>query len=75
MDVEVGAIYRHFKGHLYKVICLCKDTENLKDMVVYKNIETKECWVRNKEMFMSKVDKNKYPNVKQEYRFEKIGEE
>ena len=74
MDVEVGAIYRHFKGHLYKVISLCKDTETLNDMVVYENIETHECWVRNKEMFLSKVDKNKYPNVNQEYRFEKIKE-
>ena len=29
-------------------------------------------WVRDKEMFLSKVDKYKYPECKQTYRFELV---
>lgn len=64
--------FRHFKGHLYQIICLGKNSETKEEMVVYQNIQTKEIWIRNKEMFFSKIDKEKYPNVKEEYRFEII---
>ena len=43
-------------------------------MVVYTHEDTGEIWVRPYEMFTSKVDKEKYPEVNQEYRFEYIGE-
>ena len=77
--IEAGKKYRHFKGHIYKVIAIAYDTEKYSEetkekskMVVYESIETKMCWVRPYEMFIEKVDKNKYPDVKQEYRFEEI---
>ena len=41
-------------------------------MVVYEDMDRKICWVRPYEMFNSLVDKEKYPNVEQEYRFELI---
>ena len=72
MEKMIGKKYRHFKGHIYEVIAIAKDSETVKDMVVYQNVETKEVWVRPYEMFISKVDKNKYSNVLQEYRFEEI---
>ncbi len=71
-DVKIGGVYRHFKGHTYIVIGVARDSETLDDMVVYKNIDNDDMWVRNKEMFLSKVDKNKYSDVLQEYRFELI---
>ena len=70
--IKINGKYKHFKGHIYQVIGLAKDSETLEEKVVYENIETKELWIRNKEEFLSEVDKKKYPNVEQIYRFELI---
>lgn len=73
-EVKAGQIYHHFKGWDVEVIALAKDSETLEEMVVYYHKgEAESIWVRNKEMFLSKVDKEKYPEVKQEYRFELVG--
>ena len=72
MKVMVNKKYRHFKGHMYKVLCIGKDSETLKEVVIYRNIDTNEVWVRPLDMFSSLVDKNKYPEVKQKYRFELV---
>ena len=74
MDVVVGGIYKHFKGHIYKVIALAKDSEDLSMKVVYQNTEDNETWVRPLSEFISPVDKIKYPNVTQEKRFEYISD-
>lgn len=68
--VKVGSIYKHFKGHVYKVINIATDSETLKKVVVYQNIDNNEVWVRDYDMFNSLVDKDKYPKVIQKYRFE-----
>ncbi len=49
-----------------------KDSNDLSWVVVYQNVDTKEIWVRNYEEFNSLVDKNKYPDVVQKYRFMEI---
>jgi hypothetical protein len=67
-----GEKYRHFKGAIVEILEIAKDSETLEDMVVYKHTDTNEVWVRPLSMFLSKVDARKYPDVKQEYRFEKI---
>ena len=71
-EVRVGGIYRHFKGTLHKVICVAKDSETLEEKVIYTHDDTGEVWVRTKEEFLSLVDKGKYPNIKQKYRFEEV---
>ena len=78
-EVHEGEVYRHFKGHIYKVIAIAYDSENYyeKDssksrMVVYKNVDTDEIWVRPYDMFNSLVDKDKYPDIEQNYRFEEV---
>ena len=58
-DVEIGSVYKHFKGNLYKVLLIAKDSENLEDLVIYTNVNTNEVWARNKNDFLSLVDKSK----------------
>lgn len=71
-EIEIGKTYKHFKGHIYKVLEIAKHSETLEELVTYKNIESNDVWARPYEMFNSTVDKQKYPDVKQEYRFEEI---
>ena len=72
--IEVGKVYKHFKGHVYEVIVIATDSEDLRKKVIYKNVETKDIWVRDYNMFNSLVDKEKYPNIEQVYRFEEVNE-
>ncbi|MBR2712061.1 MAG: DUF1653 domain-containing protein [Bacilli bacterium] len=78
-EIKIDNIYKHFKGHTYKVIAIAYDSENYNEKdpsksreVVYKNVDTKEVWVRPYDMFNSLVDKKKYPDIKQKYRFEEV---
>lgn len=70
MEVEVGKTYRHFKGFLCKVIAIAKHSETLERMVIYEH--GGEIWARPYDLFISKVDKDKYPDIVQEYRFQLI---
>lgn len=67
-----GEIYRHFKGNLYEVIIIARDSETLEEKVVYKEVDGDAAYVRSLPMFVSLVDKEKYPNATQEFRFELV---
>ena len=71
-DIKEGDKYIHFKGNIYVILCVAIHTETGEKMVVYKSVKDGTCFCRPVEMFCSPVDKTKYPNVKQEMRFEKI---
>lgn len=70
--VVPGKRYMHFKGIPVKVLSLAMHTETEEILVVYEHEETGEVWARPYSMFTSMVDKSKYPNAKQEWRFEMI---
>ena len=70
-EVKIKGIYKHFKGDLYLVEDIAIDSETERPMVVYRALYGENTlYVRDLEMFMSEVDKVKYPKVKQKYRFE-----
>lgn len=83
-DIHVGDIVRHFKRewvsadtseYLYKVLAFASHTETGERLVIYQGMyEPFKICARPYDMFMSEVDQEKYPDVKQKYRFEKLEE-
>lgn len=70
-ELVLHRVYKHFKGDYYLVEDVALDSETQKEMVLYRKLyDDGSLWVRPKEMFLSEVDHEKYPEVEQKYRFE-----
>ena len=84
---KAGDIVRHFKWNRlgsedraahkyeYEVIGEVQNTEDHSVSVIYRSLFDNQIWSRPFESFYSEVDKSKYPNATQQYRFEKISDE
>lgn len=70
-ELKINRVYKHFKGDYYLVTDIANDSETKEKFVVYRRLYGDgSLWIRPFEMFLSEVDHEKYPNVKQKYRFE-----
>ncbi|MCR5701593.1 MAG: DUF1653 domain-containing protein [Lachnospiraceae bacterium] len=79
---KIGDTVKHFKReyvndnsaeYLYRILAFAQHTENGEKLVIYQALYPpyKTC-ARPYDMFVSEVDRNKYPDIKQKYRFEVV---
>lgn len=77
-EIKVGNVYKHFKNKYYIVLDIVNDCESNNDdeykkIIIYKALYGEFLtWARPYEMFASEVDHDKYPDIKQKYRFEEV---
>ena len=83
--LNAGDIVQHFKRellseeeragnmYLYEIVGVALHSETREPMMVYRPLyDDGGLYVRPLDMFLSEVDHEKYPQVRQKYRFERV---
>lgn len=74
MEVQIGKVYRHFKGNYYFVENIAYDSETQERMVVYKPLYKREdnrtTWIRPEKMFLEEIPERPDNITGQKHRFE-----
>lgn len=77
-EVQVGRVYRHFKGNYYFVENIAYDSETKERMVVYKPLYEREdgrsIWVRPEKMFLETIPERPDNITGQKVRFKLVEE-
>lgn len=75
-EVQIGKVYRHFKGNYYFVQDVAHDSETKERMVVYKPLYSRDdgnyLWVRPEKMFLSEIPERPDNITGQKHRFELV---
>lgn len=73
-EIQIGKVYRHFKGNYYFIQNVAYDSETMERMVVYKPLYEREdgrmLWVRPEKMFFEKIPERLDNITGQKHRFE-----
>ena len=70
-EVKLNRVYRHFKGNYYLTVDVALHSETGEEYVIYRKLYGDGgLWIRPLKMFLEEVDHEKYPELKQKYRFE-----
>jgi len=75
-EVQIGRVYRHFKGNYYFIQEIAYDSETKERMVVYKPLYEREdgrkTWIRNEKMFLEEIPERPDNITGQKHRFELV---
>ncbi|WP_295751800.1 DUF1653 domain-containing protein [uncultured Oscillibacter sp.] len=72
-EILEGRRYRHFKGNFYLVVGIATHSETREQLVVYRTLYGEhKLFVRPYDMFAEEIDRQKYPEATQKYRFELV---
>ncbi len=70
--VEIGQVYRHFKGTYHKILNIALDSETQERIIVYDHAEHNDVWVRSEKMFLEEIPERSDNVTGQKHRFELV---
>ena len=76
LELTAEQLQREPEMYLYEIVGTAEHTESGEALMIYRPLYgEKKLYARPLAMFLSEVDREKYPNAKQTYRFERYEED